>query len=430
MLLLEIIAVWFLTLRSLTRNSFATYIPSAVENRIVKKSTQPIPRNVLRRADQNCSVEVVVTKVLVLVPVYDYLTLDITNAPTSINTIYTGTSSVFITQSNQISQLPLAYTTHSSPSFSYVESYSFMLSMMVLQSQGNDRFRKRQGNVFLGGTGQATDSCQNAVVYNLVNGQLFANSSAGALQFGTTSGTTYANFTASASPGDITTAFSVDTQNNLMWSNAAFYNNRARFCVLPDNTIVAVFSDPLVAPSDCLFVSLSMTRVSSCAAAVGAPQQSGPAGPSGALWSIWTSGPSGPSGPAGATGATGPKGADSIQFAYLGCWAQRCNSAGTCVALGNYGFDSPSTNGGFNATLTGSATANIDAQCARICITKNGANFFGTVSAASGATADCYCGAAITGTVTLLSNCVPCYGQSVGLCGKSQMSIAVYARAF
>ena len=89
-----------------------------------------------------------------------------------------------------------------------------------------------------------------------------------------------------------------------------------------------------------------------------------------------------------------------------------------------------STNGGYNTTLTGSSTANIDAQCASICITKNGANFFGTVSASSGSTADCYCGAAITGGASMMSNCVPCYGQSVGMCGKSQLSIAVYARAF
>ncbi|KIW63836.1 hypothetical protein PV04_08808 [Phialophora macrospora] len=77
-----------------------------------------------------------------------------------------------------------------------------------------------------------------------------------------------------------------------------------------------------------------------------------------------------------------------------------------------------------------SSTDNIDAQCAAICITDDGANFFGTVSATSGDTADCYCGTALTGSVSNESNCVPCYGQPVGLCGKFQLSIAVYARAF
>lgn len=52
----------------------------------------------------------------------------------------------------------------------------------------------------------------------------------------------------------------------------------ARFCVLADNTIVAVFDDPLLAPTGCLFISLSMTRVSTCAAAIGAAQLSGPPG--------------------------------------------------------------------------------------------------------------------------------------------------------
>lgn len=152
--------------------------------------------------------------------------------------------------------------------------------MSFMDSGANNRREKRQGTVYLGGTGQTTDSCQNAVVYSLVNGKLFANSSSGALQFGTTTGATYENFTPSSNPGDITTAFSVDTQNNLLWTNSAFYNYQARFCVLSDNTIVAVFGDPSLAPDGCFFVTLSMTRVSSCAAAVGGPQLSGPSGKS------------------------------------------------------------------------------------------------------------------------------------------------------
>ncbi len=170
---------------------------------------------------------------------------------------------------------------HSSPSFTYVDGYSFKLAMTFSETK-NNRHKKRQGtSAYLGGTGQASDSCADAVVYSLVNGKLFANSSAGALQFGTTTGRTYANFTASNSPGNITTAFSVDTENNLMWSDSSFWNNRARFCVLSDNTIVAVFNNPLLAPAGCYFVTLSMTRVSSCAAAVGAPALSGPTGRTG-----------------------------------------------------------------------------------------------------------------------------------------------------
>jgi hypothetical protein len=142
------------------------------------------------------------------------------------------------------------------------------------------RHVKRQ-SAFLGGTGQATDSCANAIVYNLVNGQLFANSSAGSQQFGTDPSVPYANFTPSANPGSLTTVFSVDGQNNLLWSNSNFYNNQARFCVMPDASLMSVFDDPALAPDGCVFVFLSLTRVSNCAAAVGAPALSGPSGPIG-----------------------------------------------------------------------------------------------------------------------------------------------------
>ena len=37
-----------------------------------------------------------------ILPIYDYLTLDIKNAPTSINAVYTGTTSSIITQSDPV----------------------------------------------------------------------------------------------------------------------------------------------------------------------------------------------------------------------------------------------------------------------------------------------------------------------------------------
>ncbi|KAJ9613087.1 hypothetical protein H2200_003028 [Cladophialophora chaetospira] len=608
-------------------------------------------REVARRSDPSCTIEITITKVLVLIPihinyyatanttlrVFDYFTLNINNAPTSIDSIYTGTTASFITQSNAVPQLPMAHVTHSSPSFTYVDGYSFMLILTLLDT--NNRPKKRQTSSYLGGSGQATDSCADAVVYSLVNGQLFANSSSSTLQFGTTTGTTYANFTPSSNPGNVTTAFSVDTQNNLLWSNPDFFNFRARFCVLSDNTIVAVFADPTLAPSGCYFVTLSMTRISTCAVAAGAPPLSGPSGPSGppgptgdvgatgpqglqgpqgipgvtgqtgppgatgptgqqgiqgvagppgpsgpsgaqgipgvtgiagpsgpagaqgAQYVITLpksaqsvvpiaislpnddnilimgiqgasgpsgpagatgspgsqgiqgqpgpsgpagqngaqgiqgpsgpsgpagiagptgaqgvqgnpgipgpsgpsgptgapgptgaqgvqgiqgnqgiagpSGPSGPQGPAGSTGATGatgpqgPKGDATIQFAYLGCWSQGCDSVGCkSVYVSQYGLDSQSNLGGYNTTLTGSSTSNIDAQCAAICITKSGANFFGTMSTSGTTTAECYCGNQLTGAQSLQTNCVTCYGQSVGLCGTYRTGVAIYARAF
>lgn len=104
------------------------------------------------------------------------------------------------------------------------------------------------------------------------------------------------------------------------------------------------------------------------------------------------------------------------------------------MALASYGFDSAANFGGYNATLTGSATANIDAQCANICILKNGANYFGTVANSTSApyTGDCYCGGAITGNAATagVGACQICGGQTVGECGVKGSSIAVYARAF
>ena len=129
----------------------------------------------------------------------------------------------------------------SSPQFSYVNSYSFAL-MFVPPAQYNRRNRRQtSGGAYLG-QGQAVNTCTAAVIYTLINGQLFANTSSGAAQFGTTPGTPYANFTSSANLGIITSVFSVDSSNNLMWNNVAFYNNFARFCVMPDNSIVAVLS--------------------------------------------------------------------------------------------------------------------------------------------------------------------------------------------
>ena len=155
--------------------------------------------------------------------------------------------------------------------------------MLDTNINANGRFlRKRQSSSgFVSGNGQAVDSCSNAVVYNLIQGQLLANTTNSATQFSANPSDSYANFTPSANPGSITTVFSVDSQNNLLWGNTAFYNNAARFCVLPDGTIVAVYIDPTQAPANCVFVALSMSRVSSCAGAANGAYITGPTGAQG-----------------------------------------------------------------------------------------------------------------------------------------------------
>ena len=251
--------------------------------------------------------------------VYDYLTVSISNAPTRYNNVLTGTSSLVVTRPATFSS-----AVHTSPQFSYVDGYSFVLRFVVTDdSLSKLRFHRRQsGNIgYIGQQGQATSSCSNAIIYNLVNGQLFANSSTTNTQFGTNSATSYANFTPSANPGAITSTFSVDQSNNLMWSNPAFYNNLARFCVLSDGTLVAVFASPDQAPPMCLFVSLSMTRVSTCAGAA----VPGPSGPTGAMGpqgnqgvqgiqgNVGATGPQGIQGVTGVAGPTGPQGPSGPQ---------------------------------------------------------------------------------------------------------------------
>ena len=359
---------------------------------------------------------------------------------------------------------------YSSPTFSYVNGYSFILAL----TYQDNTIAKRQNAVLLG-NGQATDSCSNAVIYSLVNGQLFANSSTAQLQFGTNANVQYANFTPSLSPGTIKNVFSVDSQNNLLWSNAAFYNNQARFCVLPDNTIVAVFANPSSAPDDCVFVTLGLSRVSTCAAAVGVQQLTGPAGPPGATGvtgatglqgipgiqgvpgvqgiagAVGATGVQGASGLPGATGLTGPQGiqgltgsqgiqgiqgvagaaATPLTFAFLGCFPQGCTSSG-CTGLNSYTFDSAATNGGYVGTFTGSSASSIPAQCSAACLTQSTTNFFGVVN--KGTTqGDCYCGIAITVVLSAnyaFTNCVACNGANTGECGKQGVSLAAYGRAF
>ena len=135
-------------------------------------------------------------------------------------------------------------------------------------------------------------------------------------------------------------------------------------------------------------------------------------------------GPSGPSGP------SGPRGPGAI-YAYLGCYTQGCTPTG-CPALAQYAFDGQATNGGFNVTLTGTAQSPAAAQCANLCITKVGTNFFGLVnSAGSTTTVDCYCGAQLTSSMTAFGNCVACRGPgNPGMCGVAGNGLSAYGRAF
>lgn len=218
--------------------------------------------------------------------IYNDVTLEISNAPTSINTVYTGTTSTVVTRAKP--PTPSQYGEPEEPGFSYNDGFQFIISMKNIL-HGNDPDNARQANVKrqLGGQGMATDSCTDAVIYTLVQGRLYANGTGAPLEYGTTPQivTTpgYAPFVPALAPGSITTVFAVDTQYNLLWNNVAFFNNEARFCVMPDNSIMAVFVDPANGPTGCIFVALSLTRVSNCIQNLGP----GPTGPTGVCYCLY-----------------------------------------------------------------------------------------------------------------------------------------------
>ena len=99
-----------------------------------------------------------------------------------------------------------------SPQFPVVKSYQFVLSFLTSTVQGNGRRQAATGG-YVNSQGQASSNCASAVVYTLSDGLLFANSASSSLQFGTNPGVVWANFTPSASPGTITSIFSVDYNN-------------------------------------------------------------------------------------------------------------------------------------------------------------------------------------------------------------------------
>lgn len=133
----------------------------------------------------------------------------------------------------------------------------FVLSLIFSGSAPHERRQSFTG--FIGGFGSTTQDCSTAMVYSLVNGQLFANTSSGALQFGTNTSTTSKAFIPTPYPNTIVTTFSVDANSVLLWTNSTFYNGGARFCVTSDSAIYAVFTLG-GEPSGCQFINLNLVR--------------------------------------------------------------------------------------------------------------------------------------------------------------------------
>lgn len=104
---------------------------------------------------------------------------------------------------------------------------------------------------YLGPNGQETPLCEQAAMFMLQSYQLETDG----LFISTSPDEATANFAISAQQGSITTNFSL-TAGYLLWSNVAFSNGSASFCLL-NNTVIAVFQGP--APSGCSPVLLLAT---------------------------------------------------------------------------------------------------------------------------------------------------------------------------
>lgn len=205
----------------------------------------------------------VVTKVLVVEnPIYintnvlrnttfavnPYLTLTVDDAPTSVDlrTTYTIRKTTIIDH---------VYSSIASPdSVQKGAQFAIIIGNIRLSHQ-----RRQGGGNYLGSNGLLTTSCQNASAYSLTSGQLFATTYNGAkLQFSASTGNNYITFVPTASPGDITTTFSLTTTGILLWTNSNFFNGNALFCILPSGEILAIFVQNSQ-PGGCVFIDLTIS---------------------------------------------------------------------------------------------------------------------------------------------------------------------------
>lgn len=147
--------------------------------------------------------------------------------------------------SNQVTTRDVSYP----PNF-------FFLTIRSLQIGGK---RRRQAVSFVDYQGRATSNCFEATTYTLYAGQLFAQYANGTIaQFSAFSGEVYTILEPKTTVGDITTTFSQDSKGSLLWTNDAFYNGAARFCIVPSGDLVAVFALD-AQPENCIFVDLTVS---------------------------------------------------------------------------------------------------------------------------------------------------------------------------
>lgn len=193
------------------------------------------------------------------------LTVTVNNAPTELDLITTFYSqSTILSSANRYSflsvnvwlilnhldsQITMGRTSYAEGTF----------ALVIMNSEMSSR-RRRQSGSFMGYNGRATSSCTQASVLSLSGGALSITYANGTVaQFSATSGDAYDYLIPSTTPGNITTTFSLSNTGNLLWTNSAFFNGGALFCVLPSGIIVAVFQQG-TQPTSCVFIDLTIAE--------------------------------------------------------------------------------------------------------------------------------------------------------------------------
>ncbi len=93
--------------------------------------------------------------------------------------------------------------------------------------------RQVEESPVLVGEGGIAQTCNQAVSYTLVNGELLATSNGTVALFSTSGDVPYAPFVATYPPEAITTTFTVDNTGSLIWTNDLFFNGNALVSLMP-----------------------------------------------------------------------------------------------------------------------------------------------------------------------------------------------------
>ena len=132
--------------------------------------------------------------------------------------------------------------------------------MLTIDTLGSKQ--QRRGSAienFVGASGISTTSCTDAITYTLVGGQLFAQINGTTQQFSADGVSPYQMFVPSSTTSPITTTFSIDRTGTLIWTNGAFYNGNALFCIFSSGVIVVPFQQN-AQPSGCVFINLNILQ--------------------------------------------------------------------------------------------------------------------------------------------------------------------------